>query len=79
MSKKTKSNPFCGIPRDGVCEVIRVIPPGRQILAEHVESQLALFDQATERHSRRASAHAVQGHVGRGWSREGLYRRGRSR
>ena len=37
-------------------EVIRVIPPGKQVASEDRESRLCLFDQATERHRRRASA-----------------------
>lgn len=60
-------------------EVIRVIPPGHLPLAEARESRLRLFDQATERHRRRVSAHKVQQRRGRGWTREDLYSRGRSR
>jgi hypothetical protein len=43
------------------------------------ELQLRLFDQATERHRRRAAARATGRPRKRGWSREDLYRRGRSR
>ncbi|MGH9584391.1 MAG: AbrB/MazE/SpoVT family DNA-binding domain-containing protein [Bryobacteraceae bacterium] len=60
-------------------EVIRVIPPGQQALPEDRESQLRLFDQATERHRRRASAEKIQQPRKRGWTREDLYGRGRSR
>jgi AbrB family looped-hinge helix DNA binding protein len=35
-------------------DVIRVIPPGKQMASEDRESRLRLFDQATERHRRRA-------------------------
>jgi len=60
-------------------EVIRVIPPGKQVAEENRESQLRLFDQATERHRGRASAQKAQRPRDRGWSREELYERGRSR
>ncbi len=60
-------------------EVIRVIPPGQQASPEDRESRLRLFDQATERHRRRASAHKIHKPRGRGWRREDLYGRGRSR
>jgi hypothetical protein len=43
------------------------------------ESQLRLFDQATELDRRRASARASGRPRKRGWSREDLYTRGRSR
>ncbi len=54
-------------------EVIRVIPPGKQVISENRESQLRLFDQATARH--RTAARPRE----RGWRREDLYGRGRSR
>jgi bifunctional DNA-binding transcriptional regulator/antitoxin component of YhaV-PrlF toxin-antitoxin module len=60
-------------------EVIRVIPPGKQAASQSRESQLRLFDQATERHRKRAPARAAGRSRDRRWSREGLYRRGRSR
>jgi len=56
-------------------EVIRVIPPGKQVISENRESQLRLFDQATERNRRRPTARPRE----RGWRREDLYGRGRSR
>jgi AbrB family looped-hinge helix DNA binding protein len=59
-------------------EVIRVIPPGKQAVAEDRESQLRLFDQATERHRRRALRGKRQRPGDRGWRRENLYVRGRS-
>ena len=60
-------------------EVIRVIPPGKQAAVQSRESQLRLFDQATERHHKRPSARAAGRPPGRGWKREDLYQRGRSR
>ena len=60
-------------------EVIRVIPPGTQAAPETPQSRLRLFDQATERHRRRPSARKVQRPRDRGWTREDLYGRGRSR
>ena len=60
-------------------EVIRVVPPGKQVIPENRESQLRLFDQATERHRRRSAARPAKQPRERGWRREDLYRRGRSR
>jgi bifunctional DNA-binding transcriptional regulator/antitoxin component of YhaV-PrlF toxin-antitoxin module len=60
-------------------EVIHVIPPGKQAASLSLESRLRLFDQATERHRGRGSARATGRSRSRGWDREDLYRRGRSR
>jgi AbrB family looped-hinge helix DNA binding protein len=60
-------------------EVIRVIPPGQQVVSEDPESRLRLFDQATERHRGRSSPRKAQRSRVRGWRREDLYGRGRSR
>ena len=60
-------------------EVIRVVPPGKQVITENRESQLRLFNQATERHRRRSAARPAKQPRERGWRREDLYRRGRSR
>ena len=60
-------------------EVIRVIPPGKQAPPQDRESQLRWFDQATERNRKRPSTRAAQRPRDRGWSREDLYGRGRSR
>lgn len=59
-------------------ETIRVLPPGRQEAPESREAQLHWFDQATERHRRRRPANAKKRSSDRGWTREDLYRRGRS-
>jgi len=60
-------------------EGIRIILPGKQAARETPESKLRLFDQATERHRRRPPARPAQRPRDRGWTREGLYDRGRSR
>jgi bifunctional DNA-binding transcriptional regulator/antitoxin component of YhaV-PrlF toxin-antitoxin module len=60
-------------------DVIRVIPPGKQEVKQDREAQLRLFDQATERHRKRPRARAAEKRRDRGWKREELYRRGRSR
>ena len=60
-------------------EVIRVIPSERQALSEDRESRLRLFDQATKRHRGRVSPQKSQRPTDRGWKREDLYTRGRSR
>ncbi len=60
-------------------EVIRVIPPGKVAVLEGKESQLRWFDQATERQRKRSVGSAARRASDRGWSREDLYGRGRSR
>jgi bifunctional DNA-binding transcriptional regulator/antitoxin component of YhaV-PrlF toxin-antitoxin module len=60
-------------------EVIRVIPPGKQAVLEDRESRLGLFDQATKRHRTRPSERKATHPRDRGWRREDLHRRGRSR
>jgi bifunctional DNA-binding transcriptional regulator/antitoxin component of YhaV-PrlF toxin-antitoxin module len=60
-------------------EVIRVIPAGKQADGEDRESALRLFDQATERHRMRPLVAKTQPPRNRGWRREDLYKRGRSR
>jgi AbrB family looped-hinge helix DNA binding protein len=60
-------------------EVIRVIPPGKHLAPLDRESQLRLFDQATERHRKRSAARRTPQPRGRGWKREDLYGRGRPR
>jgi len=51
----------------------------KQVIPENRDSQLRLFDQATERHRRRPSARRATPPRERGWRREDLYERGRSR
>ena len=60
-------------------DVIRVIPPGKHAIGPSRESQLRWFDQATERHRKRPSQGNDRQSRNRGWTREDLYRRGRSR
>lgn len=60
-------------------EVIRVIPPGKVAVSESRGSQLRWFDQATERQRERSVGRAVERAANRGWTREDLYVRGRSR
>jgi len=59
-------------------DVIRVTPPGKHPARQDRESQLRLFDQATLRNRKRPPAPGVA-RGDRGWRREDLYRRGRSR
>ena len=59
-------------------EAIRVIPPGRRAQVDDRELRLRLFDLATVRQRRRAAAPGFTARD-RGWKREDLYRRGRSR
>jgi AbrB family looped-hinge helix DNA binding protein len=60
-------------------EVIRVIPGGKPEAAADVETRLRIFDQATERLRARAAARTMKPPRNRGWRREDLYERGRSR
>ena len=60
-------------------EVIRVIPPGKDLAEGDREWRLRLFDQATERQRRRTSGRKALRPRDRGWTREDLYGRGRSR
>jgi AbrB family looped-hinge helix DNA binding protein len=60
-------------------DVIRVVPAGKQAPSEDREAKLRWFDQATGRQRRRQSAQAPKPTRDRGWKREDLYRRGRSR
>jgi len=57
-------------------DVIRVVPEGQQVTPEDQESKLRLFDQATERHLRRAAKRKTKPPHDRGWTREDLYERG---
>jgi AbrB family looped-hinge helix DNA binding protein len=58
-------------------DVIRVIPSGKQPQPEDRDSRLRLFDQGTARHRRLRRIGKPP--RDRGWTREDLYRRGRSR
>jgi AbrB family looped-hinge helix DNA binding protein len=61
-------------------DAIRVVPGGGRTPAVPVGVRLGLFDRATQRQRRReAGAPAPKRARGRGWTRAGLYRRGRSR
>ena len=59
-------------------DAIRVSLSGSMAAVQDRESQLRLFDQATARHRGRAT-HGDKQPAARGWSREDLYDRGRSR
>jgi len=60
-------------------EAIRVIPSRKQAAPQTQEARLRRFDQATERHKKRRRARAIERPPDRGWRREDLYGRGRSR
>ena len=60
-------------------DVIRVIPGGLETPAIDPESRVRLFDQATERHKKRAAGRKPKPAQDRGWTREDLYGRGRAR
>lgn len=59
-------------------DAIRVVLAGTQAPPEDLNARLRVFDQATERHRKRRGPR--KGASGpRGWTREDLYGRGRSR
>jgi len=60
-------------------DVIRVVPPARAAAPESREARLRLFDQATERHRKRLAGRTAPAPSDRGWKREDLYGRGRTR
>ncbi|PWU00389.1 MAG: hypothetical protein C5B51_25250 [Terriglobia bacterium] len=60
-------------------DIIRVSPAGKAAKPPDRELQLRLFDKATDRHRRRSSVPKTGSPRNRGWKREDLYRRGRSR
>jgi AbrB family looped-hinge helix DNA binding protein len=61
-------------------DAIRVVPARRRPLRASVEQRLALFDRAEQRQRRRERAQGLRRAARkRGWRREDLYRRGRTR
>jgi len=60
-------------------EAIRVVPSSKEAIADDREMRLRLFDQATERIRKRAAGRKMKEPRDRGWKREDLYLRGRSR
>jgi AbrB family looped-hinge helix DNA binding protein len=60
-------------------DVIRVVPRGKVLQPQDRQAKLRLFDQATQRLAGRAPARGTKPPRDRGWTREELYRRGRSR
>ena len=61
-------------------DTIRVVPPGRRAPVADLELRLKLFDAATERQRlKQASQPRRRASRTRGWKREDLYARGRSR
>ena len=60
-------------------EMIWVIPPGKVAASESRKSRLRWFDRATQGQRKRSAGRAVGRSGDRGWTREDLYGRGRSR
>jgi AbrB family looped-hinge helix DNA binding protein len=60
-------------------EIIHVIPPRKRVVVEDLDSRLRLFDQATKRLDRLRLTRQANRPRSRGWKREDLYTRGRSR
>jgi len=61
-------------------DAIRILPPGRRRRRLSREARIELFDEATRRQQQRdASRRSAVERVGRGWTRDDLYDRGRAR
>jgi AbrB family looped-hinge helix DNA binding protein len=60
-------------------EAIRVVPGGKPTVSADPKLRLHWFDLATRRQRQRAAAAKVPPARNRGWEREDLYERGRSR
>ncbi|MDR7419018.1 MAG: AbrB/MazE/SpoVT family DNA-binding domain-containing protein [Armatimonadota bacterium] len=60
-------------------DTIRVVPPRRTAAALTTAERLRRFDLATGRQQKRNASVRARAHRGRGWSREELYERGRTR
>jgi len=60
-------------------DAIRVVPSGEQDRRPNHERRLALFDRATERQRLRQCGKSPSGDADRGWRRDDLYTRGRTR
>ncbi len=60
-------------------DIIRVVPPGKQIKTMSPAERLRRFDLATARQRKRNKRPQAASGQNRGWSREDLYRRGRAR
>lgn len=58
---------------------IRVVPAGLRPPSDLPAARLRLFDRATERQRERDGGRSAREPQDRGWKREELYRRGRSR
>lgn len=80
LAKQYKIEPGDDILWVASGDVIRVVP-SRGVDAEpDVTARLRLFDAATARQRAREHGHgAARPPKSRGWTREGLYRRGRAR
>jgi AbrB family looped-hinge helix DNA binding protein len=79
IADKYKIRPGDDIDWIAAGDTIRVIPGGPQEVFEDRDSRLRLFDQATERHRGRMGKLKAKQPQDRGWKREDLYSRGRSR
>ncbi len=58
---------------------IEWVAAGAEVAPQDQDARLRFFDEATKRHRRRPSASAAKLMNGRGWKREDLYSRGRTR
>jgi AbrB family looped-hinge helix DNA binding protein len=81
VAEQYRLKPGDEIVFEGGGDVIRVLPPGRGGQRADLAVRLKLFDQATERQRlrQRGRRRSARPPTDRGWTREELYERGRSR
>ncbi len=79
LAERYKIRPGDEIDWVAAGDVIRVIPPDQRLAERDRNLALRLFDQSTERQRKRATTVAIRPTRNRGWTREDLYMRGRSR
>jgi AbrB family looped-hinge helix DNA binding protein len=78
VADRYKIEPGTDVAFEPAGDIIRVVPPGRSATCDARE-RLELFDRAVARQRRREEGRAFPGAKERGWTREDLYGRGRSR
>jgi bifunctional DNA-binding transcriptional regulator/antitoxin component of YhaV-PrlF toxin-antitoxin module len=81
IAEQYKIRPGDDIQWQPAGEVIRVVPPHKRVTSVDRASKHRLFDLATKRRRRRSTASSIgtKPPLDRGWKRENLYERGRTR
>jgi len=80
LAERFEISPGDEFTREAAGDVIRIVPARRPRHETSVEERLSRFDRAEKRQRRRERARAKGAPaVDRGWARDELYERGRSR